>query len=154
MLYLMVGISGAGKTSVVKRHILPAEDWRPWDNIASADFEMMQGDVYAFDPKRVEAAHKRCVRSATARMAQVPKFVVDNTNTRDIDIAVYIGYARAFDVPFQLVYVPADPIVAAARTAHSVPAWKIVQQHAWLQSAMAQWPMECLKNMVVLTAQT
>lgn len=110
-LIIMRGLTGAGKTTLVK--VL----W-PDAVVCSADlyFERRQG---AWDPHRLGEAHDECFNCFDKALGNnAPLVVVDNTNIKRehfLDYAVE-GLAAEYSVLF--FHVMCDPKIAANRSKH------------------------------------
>lgn len=116
---LMQGISGSGKSTAAGALVRSVHG----GIILSADDFLIEDGKYVHDETRVRTAHSRCFHAYTkALRSEVPLVIVDNTNLkwknvrRYVDVAVKRGYETC------LARVECDPVVAAFRNTHGVPA--------------------------------
>lgn len=122
--YILVGPSGAGKTSWTLAHGFSG-------CAVSADHFFIGPDgEYRFDVTRLGEAHGGCLRMFIGRIAgsplrtsdePYPPIVVDNTNSTVMEAAPYIAAALAYGrrVEILVFRTPAD--IAAPRNVHGVP---------------------------------
>ena len=117
--YILRGISGAGK-STYARYLKRTEG----DVLVCSADSFMEGPdgAYRFDSRRLEDAHKYCLRTfIDGLQKRWPVIVVDNTNITWLKIHPYVVVAEAFDYEVEIVTITVDPEVAAERTRHNVP---------------------------------
>jgi predicted kinase len=140
---LMRGITGSGKSSHAKG--LHPTTW------CSADkFFHNEEDEYVFDPTRLTEAHGSClIEFIDAVQAGVGcnddvLIVVDNTNIRAAELAPYIAVAQAYGANVGIVLCWCDPMVAATRNVHDVPAHVAFAQYQELlrESLPPWWPKQ------------
>jgi predicted kinase len=117
--YILRGISGAGK-STYARYLQKTEGEVL---ICSADAYMDDGNGgYHFDSRRLEDAHKYCLRTfIDGLQKRWPVIVLDNTNITWHEFRPYVVVAEAFDYEVEIVMITVDPEMAADRTRHDVP---------------------------------
>jgi len=144
---ILVGASGAGKSSWVKTHAADAI-------VVSADRHFTGSDgVYRFDPKLLAEAHNTCLRQfLSACQSGVAPVVVDNTNTTIAEVAPYLRVAQALGHDVRVMLVGAEstdewskdqrPIAAvyAERNAHGVPQSGIERQLDSIERLLRTWP--------------
>jgi len=114
---LLVGVSGAGKTTWARRHFANALR-------VSADDYFYEGGQYRFEPAEIQRAHDACFRKyIDAMQTHAQCIVVDNTNTTLHEITPYALGAGAFDYAFRIaVFDVAESQVdaVAKRNVHGV----------------------------------
>lgn len=131
---LIRGISGAGKSTYVKKHFPDAV-------VCSADhhFEDKEGG-YNFDPRKLGAAHGSCKRKfAEALQRKEPLVVVDNTNTKMKEMTPYYKAAKAAGYEVRVVRLVVDPEVAASRNVHNVPEEVVKRMQARFADTPPEW---------------
>lgn len=68
--------------------------------------------------------------------------VVDNTNITALEIAPFASIANAYNIPFEIVTIAADPVVAHQRNVHNVP-FEFIARHAHKiseEKLPSRWP--------------
>jgi len=133
--YILRGISGVGK-STYARHLksIVADTL-----ICSADDEMDHGNGYQFDGRRVEDAHKNCLRKfIDGVQKRWSMIVLDNTNILYHHFDYYIKIAEAFGYEVEIVTITVDPQVAAERTTHNVPLKSLLSRQKALTDDIAR----------------
>lgn len=106
---ILRGISGAGKTTWIKKHATDAF-------VVSADSYFYQAGTYVFDPSKLQENHERCFREfMDAVLRKEAWIIVDNTNIESWEYAPYViaGKAYAYEVEILTLEVSYD--VARAR---------------------------------------
>ena len=125
--YLFRGIPGAGKGFTIKK-LQKTKNL----SIYSADFFFEENGVYKFDHTKLRDAHSFCFKSYLADcydLLRTGDIVVDNTNIRAWEIAPYIQVANAYGLDHEIITVWCNPIVAAKRNVHGVPADKVLSMY-------------------------
>lgn len=120
---VMSGISGSGKSTVVKGLISEASV------VCSADHFFMKDDKYIFNPRLLGEAHAQCLREFTDLLVELHEssyimadvIVVDNTNLTAIEMAPYVALAIAYGAKVEIITVICLPEVAFERNVHGVP---------------------------------
>ncbi len=139
---LMRGLPGAGKTSWVQMN-----GDIPRIVCSADDFHMVDG-VYRYDPKRISEAHDWCFKKYLhyAQLGEKGFLIVDNTNTTMVEIAPYARVASALKIPFKIVYIYCDPLVAHLRGTHGVPFSTMLKMHKALMNEEVPpwWPQEII----------
>jgi len=137
---IMRGISGSGKSRYREEHYADSL-------VASADdFWSIGGDKeYAFDPLKIGLAHSWCLQKFLGYLQRntfpmVPYIVVDNTNTRAVEIAPYYALAESMKRTVEVITIWADPEDAIARNVHNVPADTISEQFKTLLEEGSRMP--------------
>jgi len=135
---IMVGISGAGKTTAIK----DLSYRYPRLKVCSADlFFCDDNGCYNFDPAKLSEAHNYCMRNFLEAMANGSNaVVVDNTNCSIAEIAPYVAVANAFGYFTKIIVVHAEPKDCIERNTHGTPANAIMGQHYRLQKTLADLP--------------
>lgn len=134
---IMCGISGAGKSTYIKKHY-PNTVVFAVDNFLSYD-EM---NVYK-DSGTLQEAYYKCLR---AYLKQLPKYalndedmVVDNANTTITGISPYVSVALAFGFEVEVIMIKCDPETAYKRNKHNV-SWEDIQaQYERLSLLEERW---------------
>ena len=134
---ILRGPSGAGKSTYAKKHY-------PSAVVCSADsFFMVEGE-YRFDPKRLPEAHNECLRQFTHAVSshdsQSDRIVVDNTNTTVAEVSPYAALALAYGHSLEIVTLVGDPVKAARRNVHLVPAPAVVAMAKRIEEQTAFFP--------------
>jgi len=113
---IMRGISGAGKSTYIRRNF-------PAALVCSADHYFINGKgEYKFDRQKLSKAHGACREKFEAALASgAGHIVVDNTNTTVSEMKGYIQAAEKKGYQIQIFRLQVDPVVAAARNQHGVP---------------------------------
>jgi predicted kinase len=130
LVFLISGVSGAGKSTYVKSKL-------PGAMVVSADdyFTDKQG-AYHFNPGMLGKAHGEALlkfadalRLAAEGDLEEPAIVVDNTFTTALELAPYVALANAYGITPTLttLYLPFQ--VAAHRNVHNVPEQGV--RHQW-----------------------
>lgn len=113
---ILRGIPGSGKSTYVKAI-------GPSASVVSADHYFEKSGTYQFNPAKLPEAHGECLRKfVEALQAKASHVVVDNTNTSVAEVAPYAALALAYGAELEIVTFQVDPVVAAARNVHGVPA--------------------------------
>lgn len=136
--YIMRGIPGAGKSTWLR-------DNAPLTVVFSADsFHTDSDGVYRYDPAKAGAAHDACLKGFTDWLVYADgqpqtDVAVDNTNTTLAEIAPYYRLAEAFGLDVEVVWVVADPRLAAERGRHAVPAATVARMAMSVEPLPPRW---------------
>lgn len=144
---ILRGVSGAGKTTWVKRHYP-----RPTERaVVSADHYFTDAHgVYRFDPARLADAHGQCLLEFLACIRNIDRtIIVDNTNTTIEEMAPYIAIAEAYKYAVQIVTLDVSPDVAARRNVHGVEPATVDRQLRQLNESFARMPRRWLPYVAV-----
>jgi predicted kinase len=125
--YLMVGVSGSGKSTAAKKL---AEEI-PDTVIVSADHHMVDATgKWSFDPTRLSVCHATCQeRFHDAIKRGVSTIIVDNTNLISEHRAVYTDHALQNGYSVTLLVFDIDIETALKRNVHGVPRHTLEAQH-------------------------
>lgn len=127
-LILLRGISGSGKTTWSKK----LRGFYP----CSADYYMLVNGVYQFHPDKLPMAHTKCQARVKRLLSEGQNVLVDNTNTRDSDLMVYIRMGLDAGAEVEVVTLLCDPQEAFQRNRHEVPLDTIRHQHENLVASL------------------
>lgn len=153
---ILAGPSGAGKTTWQKVN-------HPTAVVCSASDYFMNAGVYDFNGLLLGAAHGECLRNFVSALqttgpARPSIVVVDNTNTRQVEVAPYIALAEAYGADIEVHIwgtetgvsdVPNSKrapsgrfwdAVLAARSAHDCPSQKCGQHLKLANQLVWDWP--------------
>lgn len=114
---IMRSMAGGGKTYWIARHMPDAV-------VCSADhYHVNDNGDYEYVAANADNAHLQCFKKYANLLSQneVPKVVVDNTNTTAREIAPYYMLARGYGFNVTIVEIMADVKTCAARNVHGVP---------------------------------
>lgn len=148
MVIVMRGISGAGKSTYVKK----LQEWAVETFTVSADVFFIKNGHYTFDPKQLPQAHAQCLRTFIGLCMGYPDsiIVVDNTNTTVAEISPYMAVAAAYGHDAKIVTIECDLEVAAARNVHGVGLSGVTAQHKRLTenntNLLPWWKHEIVKQ--------
>jgi len=127
--YIMSGISGAGKTTEAERI---AKHYGTSPITVSADRYFVKNDgKYKFNAAELPQAHAYCLLKFTEViygsysgqwLGYTAAVIVDNTNLTTVEMAPYVALAMACGCEVEIVTVHCDPKVAAERNIHNVSA--------------------------------
>lgn len=140
------GISGSGKSTCARAL---AESVEGAVVVSSDHFFEQEDGSYAFDHDKLGEAHAMCFRAfIEACQAKVPLIVVDNTNSRMIEIAPYMLGARAYGYEATVLEVECDVLEALGRGTHGVPQDVTLEMAARIkyERVMPWWPSERIKT--------
>jgi predicted kinase len=115
-LYLIRGVSGAGKTSFAERI---------FEHVISADHFFEKDGKYYFDPKKLRIAHEWCLKSVEGWLIEGKTVAVANTFTQDWEMEPYFKLAKEFKIPIYSIIVENRH---GGTNVHGVPADVIEKQ--------------------------
>lgn len=148
---ILIGPSGAGKTTYVRENYADAE-------YCSADVYFVDPNdcVYRFDASKLQDAHSYCLWSFCEALSNGKDAVVDNTNCNEIDVAPYIAVATAYSAEVDITVFVVDYNDAeklARRNVHNVPVDVIERminnENRLLRNWPKRWPAP--KRLITLT---
>lgn len=143
---IMAGIPGSGKSTLARRSLPEARI------LSTDDFWINGAGEYEFDAKRLTEAHGwnlrrflKTLRDAyddnrNTGLIRTTPIVVDNTNTRLIEIAPYYQAALAFGASVEVLAVTCDWTVAASRQEHPQSDAKVYQMHLRFEEMLRTFP--------------
>lgn len=128
---ILAGHPGSGKSTWARA--------QPNGTIISADDFFLVNGKFIYDVTRLGDAHCSCLRrfvayvthEAIADIACNRHVIVDNTNTKLVDIAPYVRLAQAYGVPVEIRYFRGE-----FDNVHGVPEPKVMQM---LNQALLMW---------------
>ena len=137
---IMRGIPGSGKSTYVRKNFRHAL-------VCSADDFFMEEGQYKFDPSKLSQAHGACLRKFVDGLVQnanntwpYPEIVVDNTNTRLIEVAPYAALALAYGYELEITTILSLPKESFDRQVHGVPLETINRMYSNLMDSMYKFP--------------
>lgn len=168
MVIILRGISGAGKTEIVRaitsgldplNPALKDTTYRLWKEetynkpspivISADDFFMVKGE-YKFDPKMLPAAHQGCLRSYSkilmgahdllGKGEPTGTIIVDNTNCSLTEVSPYASLAQAYAHDVLVITLLGDPDACWRRNRHGAPFANVLGQDMALRKSLAEWP--------------
>lgn len=129
----MRGVPGSGKSTLAKKIRQEAHDLEQLPLIVSADDYFIKDGVYKFDAAQLRDAHQFCFKTfLQAVQDRMSPIIVDNTNINVEDVAPYVAVGEVNDYDVEIIQVPTDVDVAAARNVHGVPRNKVREMHGRL----------------------
>jgi predicted kinase len=132
--HIMCGISGSGKTTYAKSNFPEAQ-------VVSADHYFTKPEGYLFDPSKLPNTHAECLRRYVQLVSSgTPDIVVDNTNTRSLEIAPYSALALAYGYTLDIIVLKCNPVLAHMRNVHDVPFLAIQAQAARIKRLLRDCP--------------
>lgn len=134
--YIMSGISGAGKSTYVNNNRGPNSV------VCSADDFFINNGEYQFNANMLGIAHAACFNKYINALADdsVDEVWVDNTSLNVAEAARYVESARNADINFVIIELCVNEAVAHARNVHNVPATTISRQ--FKKKMSNKWPTE------------
>lgn len=139
---VMRGISGSGKSEIVKRLFQECKDNGGMFGFVSTDSFFMYGGKYNFNPAFLSEAHGQCFRRYISYLGagNLDLIVVDNTNVTVAEIAPYMLGADAFRYQAEILNIECTVVAAHMRNTHNVPVETVEQQHREMLSAqLSPW---------------
>jgi len=113
--YIMRGISGAGKSTYIKNNLSNLPD----SIICSADNFFMKDGKYEFDISLQKESHKFCLQEfITAIQSGKENVICDNTNVVVWQLSPYVCIAEAFGYEVEIIEIHITAELAAQRTLH------------------------------------
>lgn len=115
---IMRGLPGSGKSTRARQFGM---------HVVSADHFFYNEGEYRFDPSKIIDAHAACQCRAIEHFSDQHSFVVDNTNVRRAEYAVYVKLAEKFGFDVRFVQMHGDNVsdellhVYHERQQHGVP---------------------------------
>lgn len=132
--FIMRGIPGSGKSSWVKANC-PG-----WAVFSADQYFTDAAGVYNFRARELSQAHHQCFVGYLNRLlGGRDNVVVDNTNIRVFEIAPYYRLAEALGYEPTIIWVHADPSVAALRNVHGVPTVKVAEMAKSFEPLPSWW---------------
>ena len=138
-MYIMRGLPGSGKSTRAKAlghvgRIISADDY----------FMTPEGE-YRFDALKLPYAHGRCFSEAIGYLGSIAKYngdlVIDNTNTRNIEIAPYMLLAQAHGWTAKIIAIyPLWAIDCIKRNKHGVSVDQGLRMLATYAAELQQTP--------------
>lgn len=133
--YIMIGVSGSGKTKWLMDKISTGEDII----ICSADHYFYIDDEYKFDSTKLKQAHESCLKKFIKNCNRhTISIACDNVNSTIGEIAPYIMIAQAYGYSTHPMYV--DTIPKWASNNHGVPEKVVVNMHNDIHDLRMIWP--------------
>ena len=131
-LYILRGVSGAGKTTLAKTLEATLPDSKA---IAADDFWYLLGDgEYAFDISRLGEAHNWCKKRFLNCMNYDTKNVIlHNTSTSDKEIQPYLDLALKYD--YKVVSLIVENL-HGNKSVHNVPDKTLLRQAGKLRESI------------------
>jgi predicted kinase len=127
-LYLIRGLPGSGKSTLahdLKRAGLV-------DEVVEADIFFMEDGVYRFDPKKLPAAHNRCIQTVQTALGLGRRVAVANTFSQHWEMERYLRVVQPWKrvTALDLYDAGQSDVALAARCIHGVPVSAIATQRA------------------------
>ena len=94
-LYLVRGVSGAGKSTFAKAFADVIGAWH-----LETDMYFMKGGVYTFDRSKLHRAHSWCQTATVWGLKHSRNVVVSNTSTTEAEVKVYQDIAKEHNANF------------------------------------------------------
>lgn len=134
--YILRGISGAGKSTYAD-YLRRTEEGDVL--VCSADSYFHTPNGYKFDSRRLEDAHKHCLKVfIDGCQKRWDVIVVDNTNICYHHFDHYIKIAEAFGYEVEIVTITIEPERAAEQTRHNVPLKSLKSRSKALKDDLAR----------------
>ena len=137
---IMSGVSGSGKSTYARNLFSQCVEKGGWGRIVSADDYFMVADpetkekVYKFDITKLSLAHGECFRRfIDACQRGCDLVIVDNTCTREGELAPYVLGGEAYGYRVTIFQFNCDPVVAHARNTHNLSLDAVMSQHNNIQ---------------------
>ena len=143
--YIMMGPSGAGKTTWARNNLLPFVF-----HVSADHYFYSPAGEYVFHPAKLAHAHGECLREfVLAVRSRSAVVVVDNTNCTIAEVAPYMALALAYRYEVRPVmcglrrdgrewYVNVEQLTE--RNVHGVPRATVERQAYNLIKTVSDWP--------------
>lgn len=152
---ILRGISGSGKTTLgrefaklIDTEVFSADDY----------FTDPETGEYHYDRTKQQAAHNACLMSfvsAVSSLAWNKLLIVDNTNTRAVEIAPYYQLALTYEWPVRIITILCDPVLAWEMNQHNVPLEAIIAQDRRIRNeALPPWWRETIVPRIYMVSGT
>lgn len=123
-LVLIRGLPGSGKSTLAREYA--ARGYRHYE---ADQYFTGRDEVYRFDPKRLKAAHSRCLGRAKSSLQAGANVVVANTFTTMSEMKPYIETALRYHCNIEIIAMTGD-----YGSVHNVPAASIERMRARWES--------------------
>jgi predicted kinase len=137
--YILRGVPGSGKSTYIKNRFAPTSY-----AYCSADLYFINKETgkYEFDISKIGEAHKDCLKKFLDLIQNTKPntIIVDNTNTRLIEVAPYAQLACLYDYTVKVITILCDPLTAATRNVHGVPLENIQRMAVVLNEETQRMP--------------
>lgn len=144
LVVLLRGVSGAGKSTMVKNLVSANKDKTV--KVVSADHWFERSGTYQFDPSQLGKAHGNAQSEfVKALHAGTELVIVDNTNIKLREMKFYIDEAKNTGYDWQIYQLE----TANPKNAHGVPDAKVASMKANMDQATATMPDEWKRHMQV-----
>lgn len=142
---VLVGVSGIGKSTYAEKLKAEAESAGKRVVIVSADtYPGLYPSPGVIDPTKLPAAHAACMRQFVGlivSMKPIDLVIVDNTNTTLVEVAPYMGVAKAYESDFGWWSVELHVCVGKPRqNIHGAPENTVKRQQHNLASSSLDYP--------------
>jgi len=125
MVFILQGVSGAGKTTWSKKYYPDAA----WVNSNRFFYENEDSDEFIFDKYKLPEAHAQCFSDFSQDIAFGEEvIIVDNTNTTVTEVLRYMIPAQQAGYNVQIICIETNLEKALRRNKHHVPMYAIVRQ--------------------------
>lgn len=135
MLYIIRGLPGSGKSTYAKTNFPLAKQFE-------ADMYFVQNGKYAFNPAKLNAAHKWCQNMVRKALENDDDVVVSNTFIQEWELMPYIGMAMDTKTPITII-----EMTTQYGSIHDVPESKMVSmQDRWEDIKDMELVQDCIKD--------
>jgi predicted kinase len=148
--YIMRGISGAGKSTFISGFMSQFPELKTV--ICSADFHFMVNGEYKFNPTQLAVAHGKCKGAFQKALAkETPVVIVDNTNLSYSEMRPYINMAQEVGYEWNIIQIetPVSLIVERQKTCKGILPEKIEKMAAKMRGA--ELAPEVRKRMIFIS---